>query len=207
MFSYFESSVDGIIPNEYTSLENIYHDFVGYLVRAKDYTILIVRQCYGAQQQYVSTDFLRKISDLKFKSIVEETTATMAANVTVAPTLLTSQPPQSHELTLDTTKNTTATMHTNKQHQNNEFANNLDNHLRRFDKRLITDADRFVLNYRGEANKKVIWILGLGIQSILNIWNYAITIDHKFYMISQLGGWCDCKNTKSTNLLDEPNEN
>lgn len=156
MFSYFESSVDGIIPNEYTSLENICNDFVGYIVQAKNYFVSIGRQCWGAQQQYVSTDFLRRISNIKMNDIVEETTAAMASTVTAASTplpvhLLTASA-DSHELTLNPTKITTA----NKLHQTNEFANNLDNHMRRFDKRLITDGDTFVLNYRGEVNKKVI---------------------------------------------------
>lgn len=168
MFSYFESSVDGIIPNEYTSLENICTDFVGFVVRGKEYFMLIVRQCWGVQQQYVSTDFIRKISKLKINDMVEETTAAtvaaaaMASNVIVSSTVSPSSKPltmpmaKSHELTLDPKKITTATMQTNKLRSNNDFANNLDNHMRHFDKRLITDSDTFVLNYRGEVNKKVI---------------------------------------------------
>lgn len=158
MFSYFESSVDGIIPNEYTSLENMCNDFVGYVIRAKNYSVFIVHRCWGAQQQYVSTGFLRKMSILKYNNVVEETTAAaMSATVTAAPPFQTqSTPSKSHELTLDATKRTTATLQSNKRHPNNDFANNLDNHMRRFEKRLITDGDPFVLNYRGELNKKVI---------------------------------------------------
>lgn len=157
MFSYFESSVDGIIPNEYTSFENISNDFVGYIVRSKDYVISTVRRCWGAQQQYVSADFLRKICNSKLQNIVEEA---VTANVP-SPLILPSSKPlktsaKSHELTSDPTKIPTATLRTKKLHQNNDFANNLDNHLRRFDKQLITDGDTFVLNYRGEVNKKVI---------------------------------------------------
>lgn len=160
MFSYFESSVDGIIPNEYTSLENICIDLVGHVVRVKDYFMSIVRHCRGAQQQYMSTYFLRKISNLKFNDFVEETTATMAANVTTSPKSLPAEPlttpAKSQKLTGDRTKMTIESLQTNKLHQNNDFTNNLDNHMRRFDKRLLTDRDTFVLNYRGEVNKKVI---------------------------------------------------
>lgn len=160
MFSYFESSVDGIIPNEYTSFENISNDFVGCIVRGRNYVILTVRRCWGAQQQYVSAEFLRKICNTKLQNIVEETTAAMTANVPPSLPLPASKPlktsAKGHQLTLDPTKIPTATLETTKLHQNNEFANNLDNHLRRFDKQLITDGDTFVLNYRGEVNKKVI---------------------------------------------------
>lgn len=89
-------------------------------------------------------------------TIVEEATAVMASTVTASstplPTHLLTTSADSHELTLNATKITTA----NKLHQTNEFANSLDNQMRRFDKRLITDGDTFVLNYRGEVNKKVI---------------------------------------------------
>lgn len=160
MFSYFESSVDGIIPNEYTSFENISNDFVGCIVRAKIYVFSTVRRCWGAQQQYVSTDFLRKMYNTKLQNIVEETTAAMAANVPSSLPLPPSEPlttsAKSHELTLDAARIPTATLKKNKTHRHNEFANNLDDHLRRFDKQLISDGDTFVLNYRGEVNKKVI---------------------------------------------------
>lgn len=163
MFSYFESSVDGIIPNEYTSLENICMDLVGYVICAKDYVMSFVRHCWGAQQQYVSSDFLKKWSSLQFSNIAEEVTAApiRAANATVPksaplPNKPLTTPAKSHELTADPIKMTTATLQTNKLHQNNDFANNLDSHMRRFDKRLITDGDAFVMNYRGEVNKKVI---------------------------------------------------
>lgn len=64
MFSYFESSVDGIIPNEYTSLEEICHDLFSYIVRAKDYLIdcsaIVFRRCRKVQKQLLTPDVSKK---------------------------------------------------------------------------------------------------------------------------------------------------
>lgn len=44
MFSYFESSVDGIIPNEYTSLSEMFGQLGCWLISAKDLCMLTARR-------------------------------------------------------------------------------------------------------------------------------------------------------------------
>lgn len=50
MFSYFESSVDGIIPNEFCSLSDIFRSFGQLLIEAKDVCMLTARRYWVAQQ-------------------------------------------------------------------------------------------------------------------------------------------------------------
>lgn len=61
MFSYFESSVDGIIPNEYSSLEDICSDLYGCIGSARDNCMLTARRFWLANQQLVSQEFSKKI--------------------------------------------------------------------------------------------------------------------------------------------------
>lgn len=44
MFSYFESSVDGIIPNEYDSLEDVFNSIFSWIICAKDCCMLTARR-------------------------------------------------------------------------------------------------------------------------------------------------------------------
>lgn len=50
MFSYFESSVDGIIPNEYSSLEAICAEIFACIAAARDSCMLTARRFWLAQQ-------------------------------------------------------------------------------------------------------------------------------------------------------------
>lgn len=50
MFSYFESSVDGIIPNEYCSLSDIFRSLGQWLLEVKDLCMLTARRYWIAQQ-------------------------------------------------------------------------------------------------------------------------------------------------------------
>lgn len=50
MFSYFESSVDGIIPNEYCSLADIFRSLGQWLLEVKDLCMLTARRYWIAQQ-------------------------------------------------------------------------------------------------------------------------------------------------------------
>lgn len=61
MFSYFESSVDGIIPNEYCTLEDICLDLFGCIASARDSCMLTARRFWLVNQQLVSQDFPKKI--------------------------------------------------------------------------------------------------------------------------------------------------
>lgn len=141
MFSYFESSVDGIIPNEYTSLEEICADFVGYIRRGKDCVMSMWRQ---QQNTPFRADFIRKLSNLKLSRFVDE--ATINGSTT---TPLLSSELLASELTYDSSNNPINTQTTNtatsllsnrkKLHENTDF------------------GDTFVLKYPGNGtNKKVI---------------------------------------------------
>ena len=66
MFSYFESSVDGIIPNEYSSLEDICSDIYGCIGTARDNCMLTARRFWLANQQIVSPEFSKKIFTFSF---------------------------------------------------------------------------------------------------------------------------------------------
>lgn len=61
MFSYFESSVDGIIPNEYCTVEDICSDLFGCIASARDSCMLTARRFWLVNQQLVSQDFSKKI--------------------------------------------------------------------------------------------------------------------------------------------------
>lgn len=49
LFSYFESSVDGIIPNEYHSLSEMFSKMGGWLIGVKDVCMLTARRFWIAQ--------------------------------------------------------------------------------------------------------------------------------------------------------------
>lgn len=66
MFSYFESSVDGIIPNEYSSLENICSDMFSYIVCLKDCCMLTARRVWVANNHLLTPEFPKKILRLRF---------------------------------------------------------------------------------------------------------------------------------------------
>lgn len=61
MFSYFESSVDGIIPNEYSSLEDICSELFGCIANVRHSCMLTARRFWLANQQLVSPEFSKKI--------------------------------------------------------------------------------------------------------------------------------------------------
>lgn len=48
MFSYFESSVDGIIPNEYNSVDDVVANIFGWIICAKDCCMLTARRFWVA---------------------------------------------------------------------------------------------------------------------------------------------------------------
>lgn len=50
LFSYFESSVNGIIPNEYDNLMNIFKTLGSWLMGAKDICMLTARRIWVTQQ-------------------------------------------------------------------------------------------------------------------------------------------------------------
>lgn len=49
LFSYFESSVDGIIPNEYDCLKDIFRTFGNWLINVKDICMLTARRIWITQ--------------------------------------------------------------------------------------------------------------------------------------------------------------
>lgn len=59
MFSYFESSVDGIIPNEYSTLESICCDIFFYVTYFKDCCMLTARRFWLAQTHLSPKSILR----------------------------------------------------------------------------------------------------------------------------------------------------
>lgn len=52
MFSYFESSVDGIIPNEYDSVENVFSNIFSWIFYVKDCCMLTARRFWIAHNQF-----------------------------------------------------------------------------------------------------------------------------------------------------------
>lgn len=54
LFSYFESSVEGIIPNEYDSLKDIFRTLGNWLVNLKDLCMLTARRIWLTQQDNIS---------------------------------------------------------------------------------------------------------------------------------------------------------
>lgn len=51
MFSYFESTVDGIIPNEYDTIEEVVANIFGWITCAKDCSMLTARRFWVAHNQ------------------------------------------------------------------------------------------------------------------------------------------------------------
>lgn len=51
MFSYFESSVDGIIPNEYDTIEEVVANVFGWIICVKDCSMLTARRFWVAHNQ------------------------------------------------------------------------------------------------------------------------------------------------------------
>lgn len=49
MFSYFESSVTGIVPNQYTSVASILKNLASWLLNVKDLSILTARRIWNNQ--------------------------------------------------------------------------------------------------------------------------------------------------------------
>lgn len=54
MFSYFESSVDGIIPNEYDSVENVLANLFSWIAWMKDCCMLTARRFWIAHNHLAS---------------------------------------------------------------------------------------------------------------------------------------------------------
>lgn len=52
MFSYFESSVDGIIPNEYDSIDMVCESLCCWIIYAKDCCMLTARRFWIAHNQF-----------------------------------------------------------------------------------------------------------------------------------------------------------
>lgn len=61
MFSYFESSVDGIIPNEYSTVDSIFSEIFGCIASMRDSCMLTARRFWLAKQQLVTPEFSKKI--------------------------------------------------------------------------------------------------------------------------------------------------
>ena len=51
LFSYFESCVEGIIPNEYNALGEIFKTLGGWLINLKDLCMLTARRIWLTQNQ------------------------------------------------------------------------------------------------------------------------------------------------------------
>lgn len=79
MFSYFESSVDGIIPNEYSSLEDIGTELCGCISSIRHSCMLTARRFWLANQQLVSPEFSKKI--FPFATTASKTEAATKATV------------------------------------------------------------------------------------------------------------------------------
>lgn len=77
MFSYFESSVDGIIPNEYSSLETICSDLFSCVTCFKDCCMLTARRFWLAQTQLSPKSIFRLTS--RADKTTENTTDTSNA--------------------------------------------------------------------------------------------------------------------------------
>lgn len=85
MFSYFESSVDGIIPNEYTSVEDIFSEILGCIASVRDSCMLTARRCWLAKQQLVTPEFSKKIFQFSFsKDLTELTNTNVSTSTAIA---------------------------------------------------------------------------------------------------------------------------
>lgn len=82
MFSYFESSVDGIIPNEYSSLEDICSDLYGCIASARDNCMLTARRFWLANHGLVSQEFSKKI--FLFKNFSKDESSELLVNSATA---------------------------------------------------------------------------------------------------------------------------
>lgn len=65
MFSYFESSVDGIIPNEYNTIDEILCQIFSYIFYLKDMCMLTARRIWVLQDETSSNLRLRQNSLIK----------------------------------------------------------------------------------------------------------------------------------------------
>lgn len=90
MFSYFESSVDGIIPNDYSSLEDIFSEIFGCIASVRDSCMLTARRCWLAKQQLVTPEFSKKIFQFSFSKDSSDSTNT---NVSTSTTVTTTSTP------------------------------------------------------------------------------------------------------------------
>ena len=68
MFSYFESSVDGIIPNEYTTITEIFQTLGNWLISVKDVWMLTARRIWIAQPNNPEPNKRRKRSQSQTSS-------------------------------------------------------------------------------------------------------------------------------------------
>lgn len=84
MFSYFESSVDGIIPNEYSTLDNILSDIFSMISNVRHSVMLTARRCWlelreNSVTPRLSEKLLSYMNNTDQKSI--DSTANATANV------------------------------------------------------------------------------------------------------------------------------
>ena len=113
MFSYFESSVDGIIPNEYSSLESICQEMFSCLVCVKDCCMLTARRFWLAQTQLTpqlpTRQFRLRSKDQSHKIATTSSITTSATTNEVSATIegLISKPTSSS--TASTPTSTTST--------------------------------------------------------------------------------------------------
>ena len=69
MFSYFESSVDGIIPNEYDSIPDILKQIGNWIISIKDLCMLTARRFWIAQQNLTPAKRPRRSQSLSKKNV------------------------------------------------------------------------------------------------------------------------------------------
>lgn len=113
MFSYFESSVDGIIPNEYSTLEDICSELFGCIASVRHSCMLTARRFWLANQQLVSPEFSKKIFPFANTSKADAASAATASDDETANLLNTAQnhpdAMASNSFTSDNKTTTTAT--------------------------------------------------------------------------------------------------
>lgn len=91
MFSYFESSVDGIIPNEYSSVEDICSELFGCIASLRHCCMLTARRFWLANQQLVSPEFSKKIFPFATTSKAESASTAAAEDDETAKLIDTAQ--------------------------------------------------------------------------------------------------------------------
>lgn len=69
MFSYFESSVDGIIPNEYDTIPEILKQIGNWIISIKDICMLTARRFWIAQQNLTPIRRPRRSQSLSKKNV------------------------------------------------------------------------------------------------------------------------------------------